>query len=109
MARPARSCPTRSVPACLRSRDWHAHRTLDPRPFGHYRRDLDRSSAPIASSERPVHSPSAGNPNGFEVGDPFGTLGVRRPFAVRLPELRAPIGLHDSEGFRYCLAICRLN
>jgi hypothetical protein len=54
MARAARGCPTRSVPACLRTRDWHAHSTLHPRPFGRYRRDRDRSSAPIVSGERPI-------------------------------------------------------
>src|SRR5215472_11422988 len=50
MAHAARGCPTRSVPACLRPRDWHADRAVHPRPFGHYRRDRDRSSAPIIMS-----------------------------------------------------------
>ena len=48
MAHAARGCPTRSVPACLRPRDWHADRAVHPRPFGHYRRSRDPSPAPMS-------------------------------------------------------------
>jgi hypothetical protein len=63
----------------------------------------------FSSDRRPSkHRSHWVKPTDLLIGNAFGTLGVR-PFAVRLPELRAPIGLHDSEDFRYWLAICRLS
>src|SRR6516165_10143596 len=59
MAHAARGCPTRSVPACLRPRDWHADRAIHPRPFGHYRRSRDPSPAPMVMSRmRSFFAPS---------------------------------------------------
>src|SRR6516164_987339 len=52
MALAARGCPTRSVPACLRPRDWHADRAVHPRPFGHYCRSRDPSPAPMSGGRK---------------------------------------------------------
>src|SRR6516165_5255667 len=50
MAHAPRGCPTRSVPACLWPRDWHADRAVHPRPFVHYRRSRDPSPAPMKTT-----------------------------------------------------------
>ena len=55
MAHAAHGCPTRSVPACLRHRDWHADRDVHPRPFGHYRRSRDPSPAPMSGGRTIDH------------------------------------------------------